>query len=88
MNYMEKTSEDLILTNLLCYFIIRRMVCGYHQIFCNFISSDMERNISIGKLSRENEKKKKTSKENHDTLLFKLQIDLGWGEGGMDLVLS
>lgn len=48
----------------------------------------MERNISIGKLSRENEKKKKTSKENHDTLLFKLQIDLGWGEGGMDLVLS
>lgn len=76
VNYMEKTSEDIILTNLLCYFIIRRMVYGYHQIFCNFISSDMELNISIGK-----RKKKKTSKENHDTSLFKLQIDLGWGEG-------
>lgn len=51
VNYMEKTSEDKILTNLLCYFIIRRMLYGYHQIFCNFISSDMELNISIGKLS-------------------------------------
>lgn len=87
MNYMEKTSEDIILTNLLCYFIVRRMVYGYHQIFCNFISSDMELNISIGKLSWENEKGRKQAK-NHDTSLFKLQIDLGWGEGGMDLVLS
>lgn len=26
--------------------------------------------------------KKKTSKENHDTSLYKLQIDLGWGKGG------
>lgn len=32
-------------------------------------------------------KKKKTSKENHDTSLFKLQIDLARGEGGTDLVL-
>lgn len=51
VNYLEKTSEDIILTNLLFYFIIRRMLYGYHQIFCNFISSDMELNISIGKLS-------------------------------------
>jgi len=34
----------------LSHFIMRRMLHGNHQIFCNFISSDMELNITIGKL--------------------------------------
>lgn len=34
----------------LSQFITRRMFCGNHQIFCNFISSDMELNVNIGKL--------------------------------------
>lgn len=36
--------------NPLSYFIVRRMLYGDHQIFCNFISSDMELNINVGKL--------------------------------------
>lgn len=52
MNYMEKDfcghNSDL---NPLSYFIMRRMMYENHQIFCNFISSDMETNINIGKLS-------------------------------------
>lgn len=41
------------------YAIVRRMLYGDHQIFCNIISSDMELSINIGKL-HETMKKKKT----------------------------
>lgn len=37
--------------NPLSYFIMRRMLYGNHQIFCNFISSHMELNITMGRLS-------------------------------------
>lgn len=66
----------------LSHFIMRRMLYGNHQIFCNFISSDMEPNITIGKLWWENkERRKYRRKEDHDTLHLKLQIGFFCREG-------
>lgn len=49
---MERTSD----LHLLSHFIIRRMLYGHHQIFCNFISSDLELNINVGKLDEKTKK--------------------------------
>lgn len=68
--------------SVLSHFIVRRMFFGNHQMFCNLISSDMELNVNIGKLWWENEgRRKHTSKEDQDTLRFKLQIGFFCREG-------
>lgn len=75
---MERTSD----LDLLSHFIMRRMLYGSHQIFCNFISSDLELNITVGKLWWENKERRKCRrKEDRDTLHFKLQIDFFCREG-------
>lgn len=56
------------------------MLHGNHQIFCNFISSDMEW-TSIGILSKQMKKRKHRSKKKCGTSHFKLQMDLVRGRG-------
>lgn len=75
---MERTSD----LHLLSHFVMRRTLYENHQIFCNFISSDLELNITVGKLWWENKERRKCRrKEDRDTLHFKLQIDFFCREG-------
>lgn len=57
-----------------------RMLHGNHQIFCDFISSDMEW-TSIGILSKKKKKRKHRSKKKCGSSHFKLQMDLVRGRG-------
>lgn len=57
-----------------------RMLHGNHQIFCYFISSDMEW-TSIGILSKKKKKRKHRSKKKCGSSHFKLQMDLVRGRG-------